>query len=122
MPRPKRIRNLLKSVPITLEIQHTSYSSEHSLGNYVEVTSRKPNTQFGQLGQQITQPTQQRSETVQPSFEPIHTNFESAHITYESEQTSSQSAPNLDSVHATFESQTQRVDPKKTKAVITIGL
>ncbi|QCD86486.1 hypothetical protein DEO72_LG3g1009 [Vigna unguiculata] len=64
MPRPKRIRNLLKSVPTTPEIQHISHSSKHYVGNHVEVQSRQPNTQFGQPRQQITQPTQQRSETM----------------------------------------------------------
>ncbi|XP_027927597.1 uncharacterized protein LOC114184487 [Vigna unguiculata] len=38
MPRAKRIRNLLKAAKGTLEIQHISPSSEHSIGNYVEPT------------------------------------------------------------------------------------
>ena len=45
MPRPKRIRNLLKSVPGTLKNKHILCSLEHSVGNYVQVTSRQLSTQ-----------------------------------------------------------------------------
>ena len=59
MHRAKRIRNLLKAAKGTLEIQHISPSSEHSIGNYVEVTSAQPTTELGQ----------QRIESEQPRIE-----------------------------------------------------
>ncbi|QCD89139.1 putative transposase [Vigna unguiculata] len=74
MPRPKRIRNLLKSVPSTPEIEHISSSSEHSVGNYVQDTSRQPSTQQGQasiqLGQPTTQPGEQGIDSADATSEP----------------------------------------------------
>lgn len=94
MPRPKRIRNLLKSAPRTPEYEQISSSSEHSVANSMQVTSGQPSTQQRQpqiqLGQPTTEPEQQSSEPTEPlaSSQP---SSEFSHPPSESSQPTSQS-------------------------------
>jgi len=112
MPRAKRIRNLLKAAKGTPEIQHISPNSEHSVGNYVEVTSAQPRTELGQKRIESEQPRarqpkiesgQPRTEHGEPSCEPYFPASKPAQPT----------PPSFESIKPTPESEPERVGPKK---------
>jgi len=108
---------LLKSVPSTPEIEHISSSLEHSMGNYVQDTSRQPSTQQGQasiqLGQPTTQPGEQGIESADATSEPAQP-LEPSQPASESSQPSSEfSQPTSQYSQPNSEAEPVVVIPKK---------